>query len=75
MRYAWNFIRSAIAPATIVAAAPQNAAWKSQNARSGTPEGFSAEDESPTPRQPTKPLPPPNISAYPTRKKAKLATQ
>ena len=44
------------------AAAPQNAAWKSQNAIIAAPDGFSAFD-SPKPLYPMKPLPLPNMNA------------
>jgi len=46
-----NFIRSAIPPATIVAAAPQNAAWNSQKAN----RGMSAPDSEPIRRKPVVP--------------------
>ena len=54
-------------PATIVAAAPQNAAWKSQNASSG----MSAPLSAPTRNQPLRPMnafPSPNMIAYPNMK-------
>ena len=39
MQYALNFVRSAIAPDTMVALVAQNTVWKIANAHSGTPAG------------------------------------
>ena len=39
MQYALNFVLSAIAPDTIVAAVAQNTVWKITYAYFGTPEG------------------------------------
>ena len=39
MQYAENFVRSAIAPETMVAEVAQKTVWKIANAQSGTPAG------------------------------------
>ena len=55
-------MRSAMPPATMVAAAPTNTAWNSQNAYSGTP----GADSAPIRNQPVVPnsgLPEPNMIA------------